>query len=64
VAAPWAPTIAIVIVTTPRFPRLETVEPEPVLAVVAVGFAADELLPVHPATTTENAATAPMSANC
>jgi hypothetical protein len=53
-----------VIVTTPRFPRLETVEPEPVLAVVAVGFAADELLPVHPATTTENAATAPMSANC
>jgi hypothetical protein len=54
-----------VIVTTPRFATPETVEPEAVLAVVdADGFAPDELLPVHPATTTENAATVPMSANC
>jgi hypothetical protein len=53
---PGSPTIAIGIVITPRFATPETGEAEVVLVV-------DDLLLVHPAATTENAATVPMSAN-
>src|ERR1700736_1746793 len=61
---PGSPTIAIGIVTTPPFAALDPPAPEVVLPVVdADVFAPDELLPVHPAATNENAVTVPTSAN-
>jgi len=61
---PGSPTVAIGIVTTPRFATGRTAELEPVLVVVVAAVVAeDDLPPKHPVAPSESAVSRPMSAN-
>src|SRR5206468_8313229 len=62
-ALPGSPTVAIGIVTTPRFMTGRTDEPEVVLVVVVEVVVADDLSPEHAVAPTVSTASRPTSAS-